>query len=123
MSEFGENVVLTGIWARSVLKSIDWVKLKGTTGKMEPLQKLLAEEKFTFQMSIAKVAYECDIPSGLIMGLGPTTIRLRYLTSHLENIPSTLKVLRTFQAKELMTNARLQPHLQCLQLGISYRCN
>ena len=90
---------------------------------MEPLQKLLAEEKFTFQMSISKVAYEYDIPSGLIMGLDPTTIRLRYLTSHLENIPSTLKVLRTFQAKELMANARLQPHLQCLQLGISYRCN
>ena len=44
-------------------------------------------------------------------------------TSHLENTASTLKLLRTFQSNESMTNARLQPHLQGLQLGISYRCS
>ena len=60
-------------------------------------------------MSILKVVCEHDIPSTLIINFD----HLRYLTPHLENTPSTLKVLRTFQSKELMTNARLQPHLQC----------
>ena len=55
LSEFGGNVILTYMWARGVLKSMNWVKRKGTTGKVEPSKQLLAEEKFTFQMSISKV--------------------------------------------------------------------
>ena len=38
LSEFGGNVILTDMWARGVLKSMDWVKRKGTTGKVEPLK-------------------------------------------------------------------------------------
>ena len=53
------------MWARGILKSMDWVKRKGTTGKVEPSKQLLAEEQFTFQMSISKVVYEHDITSEL----------------------------------------------------------
>ena len=62
LSEVGGNVILTDMWARGVLKSMDWVKSKGTTVNEEPLKQLLAEEKFTFQMSISKVVYEYDLP-------------------------------------------------------------
>ena len=58
------------MWARGVLKSMDWVKRKGTTGKVEPLKQLLAEEKFSFQMSISKVVYEYHIQLELIINLG-----------------------------------------------------
>ena len=47
-------------------------------------------------MSISKVVLEHDISSELIINL--------------DQIP--------FQSKKLMTSARLQPHLQSLQLGI-----
>ena len=48
LREFGGSLELTEGWARSVLKSIDWVKRIGTTGKVEPCNKFLEEEKFTF---------------------------------------------------------------------------
>ena len=41
----------TGGWARNVLKNMDWVKIKGTTGKVEPCAKFLEEEKnFRFKV-------------------------------------------------------------------------
>ena len=58
------------MWARGVLKSMDWVKRKGTTGKVEPSKQLLAEEKFSFQMSISKVVYEHHIQLELIINFG-----------------------------------------------------
>ena len=36
LSEFGGHVTLTDDWARGVLNSMNWVKRKGTTGKVEP---------------------------------------------------------------------------------------
>ena len=55
LSEFGGNVILADMCGRSVLKSMDWVKRKGTTGKVKPSKQLLAEEKYTFHISISKV--------------------------------------------------------------------
>ena len=43
------------MWARVVLKSMDWVKFKGDMDKVEPWKQLLAKEKFRFQMSISEV--------------------------------------------------------------------
>ena len=48
LNEFGGSLELTEGWAQNVLKGIDWVKRKGTTGKFEPCPKFLEEEKFTF---------------------------------------------------------------------------
>ena len=55
LSEFGGGITLTDNWARGVLKSMDWVKRSGTTGKVEPSAQFLAEEKFTFQRAISAV--------------------------------------------------------------------
>ena len=49
LSEFGGTITLTEDWARGILRSMDWVKRKATTGKVEPPIQFLAEEKFTFQ--------------------------------------------------------------------------
>ena len=37
LSEFGIGIMLTGNWARGVLRSINWVKQKGNTRKVGPL--------------------------------------------------------------------------------------
>ena len=49
LKEYGGPLELTEDWARNFLKSMEWVKRKGTTGKTEPSDGFLAEEKFTFQ--------------------------------------------------------------------------
>ena len=41
LRKFGESLELTEGWARNVLKGMDWVKRKGTTGKVEPCPKFL----------------------------------------------------------------------------------
>ena len=74
MSENEGNVILTDMWARRVMKSMDWVKRKGTTGKVEPSKQCLAEEKLIFQMPISKVVYEHDIPLELIINLDQTPL-------------------------------------------------
>ena len=67
LKEYGGTLELTEIWARTVLNSMDWVKRKGTTGKVEPSWKLLEEEKYSFQQAISKVISEHDIPSDLAL--------------------------------------------------------
>ena len=59
-----------GIWSleltkglvRNVLKNMDWVKSKRTTGKVEPCANFLEEEKFSFQRAISKFVSEHDKP-------------------------------------------------------------
>ena len=74
LREFGGSLELTEGWARSVLKSMDWVKRKGTTGKIEPCSKFLEEEKFTFQRAIGKVVSDHDIPIELVLNLDQTPL-------------------------------------------------
>ena len=45
------------------------MKRKGTTGKVEPCSKFLEEEKFTFQLAIAKAVSDHDIPMELVLNL------------------------------------------------------
>ena len=72
--EFVGGVTLTDNWARRVLKSIDWVKRKGTTGKGEPSAQFLAEEKFTSKRAISAVVYNHDIPADLVIKLDQTLL-------------------------------------------------
>ena len=69
LSEFGGTITLTEDWARGILRSMDWVKRKATTGKVEPSTQCLAEEKFTFQKAISTYVYDHDIPTDLIINL------------------------------------------------------
>ena len=69
LREFGGSLELTEGLARSVLKSMDWVKRKGTTGTVEPCNTFLVEKKFTFQRAIAKAVSDHDIPMELVLNL------------------------------------------------------
>ena len=46
---------------------MNWVKRKGTTGKIEPSQQVLLEEKLTFQKNISGAIFHHDIPEELIV--------------------------------------------------------
>ena len=48
LKENGRSLQMTKDWARVVLKSMNWVKRKCTTGKIESSQQFLVEEKLTF---------------------------------------------------------------------------
>ena len=61
-------------WARGVLKSMDWVKRKGTTEKVKSSPQFLAEEKFAFQIVISTVVYNHDIPADPVIKLDPTPL-------------------------------------------------
>ena len=65
---------LTEDWAQGVLKSINWTKRKGTTGKIEPSKQFLLEEELTFQKKISGVIFEHDIPKELIINLDQTPL-------------------------------------------------
>ena len=69
LSESGGHITLTDNWARSILQSMDSINFKESNGKTETSPKLVAEEEFTFQKSIATVIYDHDIPSDLIINL------------------------------------------------------
>ena len=53
---------------------MEWVKRKGTTGKIEPSQQFLSEEKFTFQRAISTAVFDNDIPTSLILNLDQTPL-------------------------------------------------
>ena len=74
LPEFGGHITLTDNWTRGVLQSMDWVKRRETTGKIEPSPQLIAEEKFTFQKSIATVVFHHVIPSDLIISVDHTPL-------------------------------------------------
>ena len=52
VKENGGSLQLMEDWAGGVLKSMNWVKRKGTTEKIEPSQQFLLEEKLTFKKKI-----------------------------------------------------------------------
>ena len=56
------SLQLTEDWARGVLKSMNWVKRKGTTGKTELSRQFLLEEKLTFLMKISGAIFYHGIP-------------------------------------------------------------
>ena len=51
-----------------------WTERKGTTGKVEPSQQFLAEEKLTFQRNISSIIKDHDIPKDLILSLDQTPL-------------------------------------------------
>ena len=51
-----------------------WTKRKGTTGKVEPSQQFLDEEKLIFQRNISTIIEDHDIPKDLILNLDQTPL-------------------------------------------------
>ena len=115
--EFGGSITLNENWARGVLKNVNWVKRKGTRGKVEPSKQLLAEEKLTFQKNISKVVYKHDIPSELIINLDQTPLSYISPGKYTFNSKGAKNVL----VKGIDDKRQFQPHLQYLQWEISYQ--
>ena len=72
---------------------MEWVKRKGTTGKTEPSDGFLAEEKFTFQRAISTAVLENDTPRDLIINLDQTLLgylspgKFTFCMRRSENVP------------------------------------
>ena len=69
LKENGGSLQLTEDWAKGVLKSMNWGKRKGTTGKIKSSRQFLLEEKLTFQKKISDAIFYHDIPKELIVNL------------------------------------------------------
>ena len=74
LKENGGSLELNEDCARVVIKSMNWTKRKGTTGKIEPSKQFLLEEKLTFQKKISGVIFAHDIPEELIINLDQTPL-------------------------------------------------
>ena len=74
LEEFGCHHGLTDDWARHLLKSMEWLKRKRRTGKVEPSVKFLQKEKFSYQREISRVVLEHDIPVDLVLNLDQTLL-------------------------------------------------
>ena len=72
LKEHGGHLELTEDWARHLLNSMEWVKRKGTTGKVKPSEKFLQEEKFSYQREISRIILNHDIPLDLVLNLDQT---------------------------------------------------
>ena len=72
LKKYGGHIELSDGWARHVLESMKWTKRKGTTGKVEPSQQFLEEEKLTFQRNTSTIIEDHDIPKDLILNLDHT---------------------------------------------------
>ena len=90
------NLVVTLLWQKDwawfILQSMDWIKYKRTAGKIEPAPKLLAEERFTFQKSIATVVYDHDISSDLFISPDQTTLCYLYPGKYTFNLKEVKNV-------------------------------
>ena len=74
LKKYGGHIEFTDGWARHILESMKWTKRKGTTGKVEPSQQFLDEEKLTFQRNISTIIEDHDIPKELILNLDQTPL-------------------------------------------------
>ena len=102
LKQTGGSLQLTEDWIREVLKFMNWVKIKGTTGKIEPFQQLLLEEKLTFRKKISGAIFYHDIPKELIVNLNQTPLSYVSPGKYIFDV----KVLKPFLLKVLTTNVR-----------------
>ena len=53
---------------------MEWVKRQGTTGKVEPSEKFLQEEKFSYEREISRIILNHDIPLDPVLNLDQTPL-------------------------------------------------
>lgn len=72
---------------------MNWTKLKGALGKVEPFKKFLKKEQFIFQSKTSIVILDHDIPSGFVVNLDQTFLfyvspgKYSYSSKGLKNVP------------------------------------
>ena len=123
LSKFGGYITLTEDWAGGIVQSIDWVKRKGTNGKIEPFPQLRAEERFTFQKSIAPLAYDHNIPSDLIINLVQTPLSYVSPGKYLFNLKEGAKnvpINVAFDKREITTTFADNATGNCFPMQLIY---
>ena len=80
LKENGGSLELTEDWARGVIKSMNWTKRKGTTGKIEPLNKpakSFIKEKYNMwhTVQVAKQLNEGKAPADVEVSLNLSEIK------------------------------------------------
>ena len=68
----GGNITPSAKWAKNILKSMDWVKRRGTTAKREMNPTLYKELTFSWTRNIANVIYEYQINNDMILNFDQT---------------------------------------------------
>ena len=76
MSRNGGKIDLTVKWARGILKSMNWVKRKGTTAKQTINPALYDGIAFTWKKKIAEKVFEHKIHDDLILNFDQTALGL-----------------------------------------------
>ena len=89
---------------------MEWVKGKGTTGKVEPSVQFLAEEKI-FQKAISTVTNNHDISADLVINLDQTP--LSYVSPR--KYTFNFKGAKHVPIKSVMTSVKLLLHFQSFQ--------
>ena len=74
MSRNGGKINLTVKWARGILKSMKWVKRRGTTAKRTMNPALYDKLAFTWKKKIAEKAFEHKIHNDLILNFDQTPL-------------------------------------------------
>ena len=67
MAKNGGNIPLSIKWARNILKSMNWVKRRGTSIKRAMNPSLYDKLAFTWKKKIAKKVFQHNIPKDLIL--------------------------------------------------------
>ena len=129
LKEFGGHLELTDDWTQNLLKSMEWVKRKGTNGKVEPSEKLLQEEKFSYQHEISKVVLKHDILLDLVLNLDQTPLSYvptakytfclkRFTTVSIKDVDDKRQITATFTVS--VTGAFLP--IQLIYQGATESC-
>lgn len=74
MTKNGGNIKLSTKWARGVLKSMDWVKRRGTTAKTAMNPALYEELTFNWKRKIANAVFENRIHKEMILNFDQTPL-------------------------------------------------
>ena len=93
MSANGEKINLTVKWARGILKSVNWVKQRGTTAKRTMNPTLYDELAFTWKKKIAEKIFKHKIHNDLILNFDQTPlgftcpVKTRVTEKNAETVP------------------------------------
>ena len=74
MAKNGGSISLSTIWERNVLKSLDWVKRRGTTAKREINPALYEELRFSWKRKIAQTVPDHNIHNDMILNIDQTPL-------------------------------------------------
>ena len=74
LEETGGSLKLTENWARGILRSLNYVKRRGTTSKRKISVMLYEEVKFRFQSDISILVRQYNIPPSLVLNFDQTPL-------------------------------------------------